>query len=281
MISKIPKNLEQIEVKYALAILDLLALLEQENEIKKPFNFEAKELITEEILIENLSRHPIPTREQFHYLGKYTEALMAYFFRVCKNHQLLISNLQINEEGISKGEIDFILLNKQKEYVHLEYSTKFFLQLKDAENVQWLGPNGKDSLKKKKEKLINQQLRLCSNYHHLLKENLKDKKIIPKALLHMFAFFPFESTIKKWWIRQNKTNQLLESSAYFSIAHSKLKWLNPCLGTNLLCDVDELENHIDQHFRKDQKAILVVRYDENKEPMDHGFIVNNTWPSSN
>lgn len=103
---------------------------------------------------------------------------MEWFFKqellASTRYELLVDNLQIIDKGITIGELDFVVLDKDRNcLVHLEMAYKFYLydpQL-PSELPRWIGPNRRDRLVNKMEKLLHRQFPLI--YRPETKDALK------------------------------------------------------------------------------------------------------------
>lgn len=99
-------------------------------------------------------------------LGHYYEALWGFFFNHDPQFTLLAQQLQVNSQGKTHGEFDFIVFDHlQQRHLHLEVAIKFYMfagnNLQDAANpCHWLGPNSRDNLNKKQQHMQQQQQRL-------------------------------------------------------------------------------------------------------------------------
>lgn len=104
-------------------------------------------------------------------LGKYVEALVFYQLQQQKNVELLAQNVQIQREKLTLGELDG-LVKIGDELIHLEIIYKFYLydnSVGTSEIEHLIGPNRKDSLVEKLNKLKQKQLPLlysteCKNF---------------------------------------------------------------------------------------------------------------------
>lgn len=128
---------------------------------------------------------------------------LEYFFAFCilqsNNFEMLAKNIQIIEDKITIGELDFIVLDiKKNKVIHLEIANKFYLfdsNIK-GKNKQWIGPNRNDSLLQKIDKLQAKQFPLL--YHQKTKEivsrlNIETTNISQKLLFNTQLFVPIES----------------------------------------------------------------------------------------
>jgi hypothetical protein len=119
-----------------------------------PFQFSQSETVHEETFV-------------FPYdiiIGKQAEFCFAYYLKHSQRYELIASNIQINGEIETVGEIDYLVFDsKTQATLHVELACKFYLfdsSLKESETNEWIGPNRKDSLKKKLDKLRLKQFPL-------------------------------------------------------------------------------------------------------------------------
>ena len=129
-------------------------------------------------------------------LGKYVERFVSYQLSKDKSIEIISENIQISKDKITLGELDCILL-KNKKLIHLEIVYKFYLfnpSLGEDSLECWVGPNRKDSLLEKLDKLQQKQLPLlyskeCKEYLQSIDLNAKDieQQVYFKAQL----FVPF------------------------------------------------------------------------------------------
>jgi len=99
-------------------------------------------------------------------LGFRFEFFLRRYFADHPQWDLLAHNFQIQDQGKTLGEIDFIVRNKiSQEIMHLECAVKFYLahpskDLNRTEMDLWIGPNGQDRLDLKYQRLTEQQTQL-------------------------------------------------------------------------------------------------------------------------
>lgn len=94
-------------------------------------------------------------------LGKRMESFFQYYIQHFSDYQLLAHNLQIQGSSATAGEIDFLLEKKSTaEIAHVELVYKVYLYLPcNKEGLhRWIGPNKKDALVKKLDRLQKHQL---------------------------------------------------------------------------------------------------------------------------
>lgn len=97
-------------------------------------------------------------------LGQMVEKIVSKLLKSSVNYKVLHENVQILQGKLTIGELDFILENNvTKELIHLELAYKFYLfdpAISKNPIENWIGPNRKDSLKEKLEKLQTKQFPL-------------------------------------------------------------------------------------------------------------------------
>ena len=98
-------------------------------------------------------------------LGLYFEALWQFFLEQDPDVELLAHNLPVRDGGNTLGEFDLIYFCHQRDrHVHLELALKFYLCAADSQGSawnHWLGPNSRDRLDLKLERLLEHQTRLA------------------------------------------------------------------------------------------------------------------------
>ncbi|MFY7669962.1 DUF1853 family protein [Tenacibaculum sp. MEBiC06402] len=127
-------------------------------------------------------------------LGKLVEQFVFNEFSFDASIEILLQNIQIQDEKITIGELDCILLQNKKP-VHLEIVYKFYLYDKsvgETEIEHWIGPNRKDSFIQKYCKLIDKQLPLLYNPKtaETLKEHNLDVNEIEQKVYFKAQLFP-------------------------------------------------------------------------------------------
>lgn len=98
-------------------------------------------------------------------LGKLVERFVSHQLQEDDTIEILVENIQIQDNKITLGELDCILLQHKKP-IHLEIIYKFYLYdetVGATEIAHWIGPNRKDSFKQKLDKLVNKQLPILYN----------------------------------------------------------------------------------------------------------------------
>lgn len=129
-------------------------------------------------------------------LGKYIERFVSFELQQDSSIRILAENIQIQQEKRTLGELDCIL-SRNNQFIHLEVIYKFYLYDKSvgsSEIEHFIGPNKKDSLVEKLNKLTEKQLPLlysneCKEYLESI--NLKSSKIDQQVYFKAQLFVPF------------------------------------------------------------------------------------------
>ena len=93
-------------------------------------------------------------------LGKRAEKFFESGIKSADQYKLIAKNIQIIQSGITMGEIDFVLFDRERDsYVHVELAFKLYLLDPDSGKGldRWIGPNRRDRLVDKLHKLKTQQ----------------------------------------------------------------------------------------------------------------------------
>lgn len=123
------------------------------------------------------------------YLGKRAERFLEDFLNQSKRYDVLASNIQIIDDKKTLGELDFIIYDNQKQqHIHLEQVYKFYVYdprfIKETD--RWIGPNRKDSLQEKIDKLNLHQFPLLR--HPTTQKILGDLNISTKNIAQQVCF---------------------------------------------------------------------------------------------
>ena len=182
-------------------------------------------------------------------LGKYVERLVSFELEQQENVSILAENIQIQQDKITLGELDCLLLKNNKP-IHLEIIYKFYVYdtaVGNTEIEHFIGPNRKDSLEEKLTKLKDKQLPLlhtiaCKNY--LSELNLQSEDIAQQVYFKAQLFVPFSkqsmqlkalntACIVGFYINQNELNNFSDCKFYIPqkkdwlvFPHTYVNWLN-------------------------------------------------------
>lgn len=135
--------------------------------------------------------HPVEPLDLPSLFGKRMERFFSQLLKANHTYELLGENLQVISNGQTLGELDFIIQDKKsKEVLHVEMACKFYLYNKDeGENLlkPWIGPNLKDRLQSKLEKLRQHQFPLL---HRPETQELLEKAQIETSGIRQLLYLP-------------------------------------------------------------------------------------------
>jgi len=138
----------------------------------------------------------LPNLSTQYVLGKRMEIFLKEILKLSKNHEILINNVQIFRDKLTLGEIDYIIHDLKKgELIHLELVFKFYIYDPSYRNEfeRWIGPNKKDSLQQKINKLNQKQFPLLQEpetEETLAKHNIVSSEIFQKVCFKANLFVP-------------------------------------------------------------------------------------------
>ncbi|TDN89293.1 hypothetical protein DET49_10638 [Salegentibacter sp. 24] len=138
----------------------------------------------------------LPSLAKNFVMGKRVERFFEWIIQQDSGYKLLAQNIQINRDNITQGELDFLirdLINRQN--IHVEMVYKFYLYDPsfNSEINRWIGPNRKDSLLQKTEKLKQKQFPLLfkAETKNLLNSlDINSEKIIQRTCFKANLFIP-------------------------------------------------------------------------------------------
>lgn len=224
-------------------------------------------------------------RHCFRQLGLYFEALIAFLFSQgwrdgVVPYRLRERNIQIFDGNITVGELDMLLEDRHGNQIHLECAVKYYLalhpDLQDWRN--WVGPNGRDRLDIKLQRLINHQLALITHpaaQQRLDAHGIDAKNIISRYFLRGM-FFPHPDSVDclptnsnpaaltgHWLRRESFTGRLKDSDNWTAL--QKLDWLG---GGNLKQNQTATLDRLPKMFIRDIGG----------ETLEHLMLVEDYWP---
>lgn len=194
-------------------------------------------------------------------LGKYCEELLAFYFNIHPEFKILEKNWQINREGITYGEVDFILQTNSKVF-GLETSFKCYGQF-DEGLLGWEGPKRKDSFIKKLDKVQSHQIPVFKSEEVLEKYGKFPAYFFVKGHLFGSPRYAKDSNFKEiefQTINWSKTAQLNLKNRNI-LLFPKSAWISEIYFSNKHFEVSkqELANRLNEARSKGQSLILGVR----------------------
>tara|TARA_B110000211_G_scaffold42925_1_gene44812 strand:- start:109 stop:924 length:816 start_codon:yes stop_codon:yes gene_type:complete len=201
-------------------------------------------------------------------IGKQAEYCFAYYLKHSKRYNLIASNIQINGAAETIGELDYLVFDsKTKATLHVELACKFYLFDSNSDEPitnNWIGPNRKDRLKKKLDKLKLKQFPLIrrKETQGILKELQIDVNTIKQQLcLKAFLFLRkgtsrhefsknYQACIVGYWLPYSEF--ICEDETALYAVPKKKEWLLPT-------------EHIQEWFGfSDVKTILKTQIENNQ-----------------
>ncbi len=215
-------------------------------------------------------------------LGKRVEYFFLAAIKDSGEYQIIAHNIQINDKDRTLGELDFILKDiETSKLLHIELMYKFYVYDPEItiEMERWIGPNRKDSLLQKVEKVKENQFPLLYNpetKEYLQSINIDSEDIqqeicfkaslfIPKELKsYYFPYINIECIIG-FWIHLNDLRDYNQEGFQF-FSPEKQDWpIDPKYG-------EEWNNYItiysqiqDLHLRNKSPLIWIKNPDGNFE----------------
>ncbi len=205
-------------------------------------------------------------------LGKRVEHFFLETIKDSSKYQLIAHNIQIHDTHRTLGELDFIIRElKTLKILHIELMYKFYVYDPEltGEMERWVGPNKKDSLLQKIQKVKTNQFPLL--HTHETKEYLRsidldsediEQEICFKACLFIpkevessnFPHINEQCIIGSWIHLEDFREYNLEGSQFF--APDKQDWpIDPKNGEEWF-NFMQLEEQI-QHLHSRKKSPLV------------------------
>ncbi|WP_347925870.1 DUF1853 family protein [Pontimicrobium sp. SW4] len=182
-------------------------------------------------------------------LGKYIERFVSFQLQQEKTTHLLAENIQIKRDNVTLGEIDCLLV-KDKKPLHLEVIYKFYLydvSVGNTEIEHFIGPNRKDTLVEKLNKLRQKQLPLlyskeCQSYLKTLDLNaleieqqvyFKAQLFVPYSKKEMQLETLNQECISGFYIYKYEIEQFTTYKFYIPtkkdwliVPHPNVNWVN-------------------------------------------------------
>lgn len=230
---------------------------------------------TQKDLLDNL-----PELQSNFVLGKRMESFFKYILETSGKYRILAHNLQIRDNKITLGEIDFLAEDtEQEKQLHIEVVFKFYVYDPSFSNEleKWIGPNRKDSLLQKISKLQKQQFPLLfksPTRNFLQNYNLSPENLIQQVSFKANLFVPRElqdrqfeyinpSCVCGYWIKfEDFQSKGYEDSKYY--APKKLDWPVDASCNEEWYTYVQIKEQILELFEK-EKSPLIWRKKSNKE----------------
>lgn len=227
-----------------------------------------------------------------HRVGRYFEQLVHFYLEAIWRFEIVAQGKQIQKDGQTLGEIDFLFRNASGEFCHLEAAVKFYLYLPDVSDCgsQFIGPNSADNFEKKMRRLFEHQLPLSKKWFPEVTQRLAFVK--GRIFYHPLRDRPqclpdplSPAHLCGTWIRESELD-LLETDGRCSLFKlvRKPHWLAPevAAGDSTMQTLEEIKQSLRNHFQQKRTPQLVSRLAEDADcwrESDRIFIVADEWPA--
>ncbi len=237
-------------------------------------------------------------------LGKYFESLVEFWLLHLKRYELLSKGMQVDVNGETIGEFDFILRDRfLNRFIHLEAAGKFYLNLKNSDSWEtFIGPNPNDNLKKKMLKLLNNQINLGKTENGKARLNELGINEFETAIMIKGYFFyhidnfgtnnfhiPLSAVPthnKGWWIRFGEAENLQNIKAEKWLVLKRQNWISISITENIneVFDINSLLIFLKSYFEFNHYPLLIASMEKQDNyfvETSRGFVVSDLWPDLN
>lgn len=206
-------------------------------------------------------------------LGKRTEAFLKLQLEADDNYEVLANGVQIIDNKQTLGEIDLLLHDKSlNRHIHVEASYKIYLYIPDETKhplACWEGPNRKDSLLEKVEKIHEKQfpiLRHPATGGKLAELNLEQFHY--EQLVHFVGqlYLPYNQTIEGHFLNPNAVEGYWLSLETFNAEEfkndnyhipSKIDWLDFSYENIEWQSFDSIQKIIQEKHLTEQSPLII------------------------
>lgn len=222
-------------------------------------------------------------------LGHYFEQLWQFALQTDPDFQLVTHNLLLEEQGITLGELDAIVLDRRhQQYLHLELAVKFYLGI-TSPAVRWIGPNPADSLDRKLSRLCQHQLVLGQTPQGraaLTQRGVEHCQ--PKAVLRGWLFHPRGQALPlpagashraqqgSWWYLRDWLQRMPGNDWRWWLLPRR-EWMDPWPSLKPGFNDRQLQEILRGHFEESHHAVMVVGRTA-RDQQQRCCIVPDHWP---
>ncbi len=222
----------------------------------------------------------LPSLSSNFVMGKRVERFFEWIIRQDPNYKLLAENMQISRNKITLGELDFLLkdlINQQVFHIEMVYKFYVYDPSFTTEMRRWIGPNRRDTLLQKTEKLKEKQFTLLfkPETDDLLNSlDLNSINILQQACFKANLFVPKELQNQQFpeinnkcvagiWLHFKDFNSV-EYRGFQFYAPKKQDW--PILPTHgeIWVDHSEIITQIENSFENKKAPLIWVKKPGNK-----------------
>lgn len=207
-------------------------------------------------------------------LGKRMERFFQFYVTHFSEERIIAQNQQIISEKKTLGELDFLLKNERTERIsHVELVYKFYLYDPEipAEAERWTGPNHRDNLNRKLDRLLKKQFPLLHREETkplLDKLGVQAQNVEQKICFKANFFLPWEdpssyepaslATVQGRWLHAEKFVPSRFGTAQF-FSPKKPDW--PILPQNhrRWYSFEEIKEQINPLLEKEQSPLIWMK----------------------
>jgi hypothetical protein len=218
-------------------------------------------------------------------LGMQAEACFEAYLNSTKNYKLLTANLQINGAIETLGELDYIVKDlKSDKIIHIELACKFYLYDENAgasKEEKWIGPNRKDSLFDKLEKVKLKQFPLLQKEETIKKLAtlqietptlqqlcLKAFLFLPQKINRSFLLKNYSDCVVGYWIKHTDFTEDDKTALY--ARPTKKEWLLPIEAIENWYSFSEITKEIELQIQNKKSPLI---YKKMPHKMERFFVV--------
>ncbi|MDH7447153.1 DUF1853 family protein [Aquimarina sp. 2201CG14-23] len=221
-------------------------------------------------------------------LGKRIEHFFEYYLLKNKHYNIILKSLQIFKNKITIGELDFLIEDKRQQSVlHIELIYKFYLynpKTSETELERWIGPNQKDSLLEKVNKLKEKQLPLLYRKETILAleelglhcNNITQQicffgnLFLPLSYLHTPILHLNKDCIQGFWIHSEEFTTEKYSALLFYIPQKK-DWIVHPKNNKVWLSFEAISKQLKTSLSKKKSPLLWIK--SNEDSFSKCFIV--------
>ena len=223
-------------------------------------------------------------------LGLYFEQLWQFFLQRDQQVDLLAHNLPVRAAGRTLGEFDLIYYcHTRQRHVHLELAVKFYLLRPGASSAwhNWLGPNSRDRLDRKIERMRQHQLRLADTPAGAavlnalgVSEVLREMEVKGRLFRHLHAPASappctHQGLQLERWLRCAELEDFLQSRYSYGLLQRQ-QWLAGTVHQRALSPGD-LQQGVAKELRLHGRPVQIVAVGPGGEERRY-FVVPDSWP---
>lgn len=224
----------------------------------------------------------LTTQRQSRSVGRYFETLLHYWLAHVRGFEIVAHGLQLNDDKITVGEVDFLYRDEAGALVHCEASVKFFLCAPGTEPSEFPGPNARDNFEAKVTKLFDKQLQASVGRI----DDVTHRLGVVKGMIFYRPGDPEAAVperlcaehLRGRWVRAAQLADLAESGSPCVLV-DKPHWLAPVVDAESR-PVAEVQRSLRAHFAADEtpRLVSVRSADDPASEIDRCFVVSDKWP---